>query len=166
MSDRIYLTRTDGESMQLFGNYEFPEKLYKYLKKNGCQIDDEFCFSAFKIDNFHDFFKALEGSCNDRLNQCNKFKKDFFSGSETFKRIVNNNRAFRKRNDTEDIQMYPILQTSIEMLDFYAFLELTVLEFLAPELNMPLNKAKLCISCCFYEKLQFKPTTNITLERY
>ena len=33
MSDRIYLTRTDGESMQLFGNYEFPEKLYKYLKK-------------------------------------------------------------------------------------------------------------------------------------
>lgn len=84
MSDRIYLTRTDGESMQLFGNYEFPEKLYTYLKKNGCQIDDEFCFSAFKIDNFHDFFKALEGSCNERLNQCNKFKKDFFSGSETF----------------------------------------------------------------------------------
>lgn len=49
MSDRIYLTRTDGESMQLFGNYEFPEKLYKYLKRMDAKLMMSFVSVHLKL---------------------------------------------------------------------------------------------------------------------
>ena len=49
MSYRIYVHTKNGGKRQCLGNNECPEVLVEELKKQGCEFDEDYCFSNFEI---------------------------------------------------------------------------------------------------------------------
>ena len=59
MSYRIWGYKEDGSCYQIFGNNEYPEEFIKELEKQGCEIDEDGCFSRFEVKEVQPLIDAM-----------------------------------------------------------------------------------------------------------
>lgn len=139
MSYRIYLTRPDGKSYQLFGNNDFPSRFYKYLKKYGCDMDEEGKFNDFEIVNFHEFFGTIESYIQQEMKYS---QTSLFDAQNQYKSIINMNQRYRKNPDEElDFCDRPVTAVVYSFLEnSYVFEGYRVLQFLEDYLKGGLSK--------------------------
>ena len=74
MSYRIWGYKEDGSCYQIFGNNEYPEEFIKELEKQGCEIDEDGCFSRFEVKEVQPLIDAMnlymisQEKCNKKHN--------------------------------------------------------------------------------------------------
>lgn len=167
MSDRIYITRTDGKSLQLFGNNEFPSSLYKYLKKHNCEIDEDGCFEEHSLTNLDELLRIVESSMQEKLKMCHQAdsKRDFFFDiSQLYKKNIQRNQ-WKRNNNYQGICKTPILATAFQAYEGHVVFEGNrLLSFLEPDIAIPMDKVFL--SVLLGKSIPLKPDSNITLSRY
>lgn len=160
MSYRIYLTRPDGKNYQLFGNNDFPSRFYKYLKKYGCEIDEEGKFDNFEIVNFHEFFGTIESYIQEEIKHS---QTSLFDAQNQYKNIIKMNQRSRKNPEEElDICNRPVTFAIYSFLEnSYVFEGYRVLQFLEAYIKGGLSKAIYGLN--FKREIQLKEGCHLYL---
>ena len=160
MSYRVYLTRPDGKNYQLFGNNDFPSRFYKYLKKYGCDMDEEGNFEDFEIINFHEFFGTIESYIQEEIKRS---QISLLDAQNQYKNIINMNQRSRKNSEIElDMCNRPVTVGVYSFLEnSYVFEGYRVLQFLEDYIKGGLDKTVSGLS--FGREIQLKEGCKLYL---
>lgn len=120
MSYRIYVYKENGDSFQLFGNNEYPVKCIDVLRAQGCDIDEDGCFSKFEIKDVQPFINAIE----DYIKEQEEYNINYGLSS-----IYNFEKSF-----TDSI--FPLTYRAISVVENgYAFVSYNFVKFFSDELE-------------------------------
>lgn len=120
MSYRIWAYKENGDSFQLFGNNEYPEDFIKELQRQGCEIDEDGCFSKFEIKEIQPIINAINKYI---INVANNVKSRGYS-------IYDFSSEFDNYNDTLPLW----LEIEMKIENGYMFIVHNFLQFFKDEL--------------------------------
>lgn len=159
MSWRLYVQRTDGEKMQLFGNNELPEEFLEALREQGLEYD------SHKDDYFVDFkIKEIQPLVNAIKKFLTNKHKDYEAKKEIYKGIskMNGDSIFDfLSNFTFNGELKEgFYMTSCDVVEnCYAFLLYNFIEFLKDDIDFK-------NSDCYEDEFTLKENADIRFDWY
>lgn len=134
MSFRMYVARTDGKEMQIFGNNDVPSEIFEELYKQGLpEFEDS--FHDFEIKELQPIIDVMKNDLAKRFNKYEKNKEFYESinrryGASLFDFTSN----LTNRNGTINFESLYIDTLSI-VEDSWMFQLYRFIEFLKPDID-------------------------------